>query len=137
MNKEEILNRLKNGESVDSIADAFTKALNEANAALEAEEKAKAIAEEKIEDTEILIDTVIDYLDTYYPELASYIDSEYGDKEIEEFIEELDATISMVTNLVKFTKKFETPKGKATVITNAPDDKADDIINSFLKAFNL
>lgn len=83
-NKEEILARLREGETIDDIANDLVAALNEAEKMLEAENKAKqeqAEAEakrlEKEAQLDALIDVIIDSINNYIkiaaPELAEYM----------------------------------------------------------------
>lgn len=66
----DILERLRNGESVDDIAAEMTKSLNEAKAAFDKENeeaKVKEAAEKaKYNDASVIVDEILDFLYTYY-----------------------------------------------------------------------
>lgn len=68
----DILTRLQNGESIDSIASEFTKQLNEAAAAYEAEQNAKAsaiaVASRKEDLIRSMITPFVTYIEEFHPD---------------------------------------------------------------------
>lgn len=143
--KEDILARLQNGETTDTIAAEMAAALNEAEAekkALDAEKVTKEKEEARVLDAkrvavDNLLDAVCDYL------VASGEDdfiTDIKDIETDKMIEMLDDSIKIAKSLEK-VKDLEfpmfsvnnLPKAKITV---APDS-ADKVISEFLKNLGL
>ena len=116
---DEILARLKNGESADDIAKSYTDALNKAIAA-KREEDNKRIEEEvfagKVADMMDILQLIADFVTRYYPELAKDADLNFSEDETKALLNELDKTI----------KFFKTPS-----------TKAEDAITTFLKLNGL
>lgn len=72
-NMNELLERMKAGESAESIAAEMTSALNAASKEYEevvAAEKAKQANAAKKSDMGLILDAIIDFLRTYYPGLC-------------------------------------------------------------------
>ena len=85
----EILNRLRKGESAETIAAELTDAIN---AAVEAHEAETAEKSNKIEDTEALMKHTQDYLEKYYPNTTT----ELGDPQ--DMIDLLDMLLDAKKN---------------------------------------
>lgn len=151
-NKEEILARLREGETIDDIANDLVAALNEAEKMLEAENKAKqeqAEAEAKRLEKEaqldalidVIIDSIINYIKIAAPELAEYM----SDKEFLSTVsmrETLDGLLEMyklIAAAYKPTRKEEDKEEKVRgkrVKTEAFDEvfDVDAILDSWIKS---
>lgn len=132
-----ILSLLQNGHSAEDIAKSFTDALNSAIQEQKAAEKAKKAASEKHADMKNILEEILLFFSTYYPELVPEVE-EISDEEIAEFINLIDEAVPDIVELVKTLKNlqnltFPAPTTKRKVKT----DSVDDIIETFLKAHNL
>ena len=108
--EKEILARLQNGESMDTIANEISSLLNSAKDAYEAEEAAKKAAAEsakrveecKVQEMEDIIELVADWAHTYYdvdPEIFDLITAEDVIKIIEECKAYVDAMEKLAASL--------------------------------------
>lgn len=67
---EDLMAAIQNGQSADDLAAEYAKALNEANARVEAEAKAKArAASVKVADAKAVVVPFVKYIQTYIPEV--------------------------------------------------------------------
>ena len=109
----DILERLRNGQSVDAIASELSEAINKANSTYQAELAAKAAAEkQKSENITICCDSIADYvmyyLETAHPDLLKEIveiDEEFeitGDH-VKEFLEH---AVTAIAPMLKIAKAF-------------------------------
>ena len=87
----EILERLRKGETEEAIAAEFTAKLNEAAATLRAEDT-------KGEDTEALLEHINEYFEKYYPNVPT-------DLCVKDFINTLDALVGTYDSLLKADPK--------------------------------
>ena len=148
--KEDILARLQNGESTDTIAQEMANALNEAAAekkALDAENAAKEkeearVLEAKRAAVDEMLDAICDYLVAAGE--ADFIE-DLKDIDTDKVIEMLDGAIDMAKSLEKL-KELEFPFAelhKAATINPrvhkivVDKDNADEVIADFLKGFGL
>ena len=71
---EDLMAAIQNGQSADDLAAEYAKALNEANARVKADAEAKAKAEAeartKIADAKAVVVPLVQYIQTYIPEMA-------------------------------------------------------------------
>ena len=149
--KADILARLQNGDTVDTIAAEMAAALNEAEAekkALDAEKAAKA--EEKtrvLEAKRAAVDDMLDALADYFV-AAGEGDLVWEIKEIktDKVIELLDGSIEMAKSLEKLKDLqfpmfgIDGPVSKPKVhkiVVDADAEDADKVIGDFLKNFGL
>lgn len=153
MDMNDILARLKNGETADDIAKNLTEMLNTANKQYE-EEKAKALAEEKakaevakkekqkLEDFCLLFAEVKDFLHQHYGYEYAELDM-ISAKDvlaaIDTYADLSDWTISFANKIgnnpiVKTTIKK--PIGEVKQATKNVANTVDDIITKFLKEMN-
>ena len=86
-----ILERLRNGETEETIAAEFTAKLNEAVATLKAEDT-------KGEDTEALLNHINEYFAKYYPSVPT-------DLSVKDFITTLDSLVGTCETLLKADPK--------------------------------
>lgn len=133
----DILTRLQNGETIDTIAAEFTKALNEANAAYEAEkaaaEKAKAKAKDsrKAELIRNMIAPFVLYLEEFHPDFhIDGIDLEAfanpTDEECADIAELIDSYVELLNS--PFLKMFGSAAMPATFkakTTSTPNHKVE------------
>lgn len=139
-----ILSLLAEGHSIDSIAEDFTKALNEAKKIQEETENEKKTA--RLEDAEDLIQTANYFFETYFPDTLRF---DFTGEELVNAMEEL------APDLRKFSKMIETlsetpttdKKEKPATLSSTPDKKEkpvtlsstpiSDPFSYFFKNFNL
>ena len=117
-NVNELAARLRNGESVDNIADELAAALNEATAIVEEEQAAKKKAyldrEAQLDSlADIIIDSFNNYLIVAEPELKELLTSEEGSREF--FRETLDAMLPTLVAMLKLDKEKEKNKKNSTM----------------------
>ena len=102
INSNEILEMLKSGKSVDEIASEYSKALNEAIKAKEEEDKKAKIDSKKLEDANLILDMIDEFIVNYYPKYKDAFTEVKG----EEFIEAVDSMIELADELTGlFDKK--------------------------------
>ena len=150
--KEDILARLQNGETADTIAEEMADMLNEAEAekkALDVEKVAKEREEARVSAAKRvavndMLDAVCDYLvaageDDFIKDL--------NEIDTDKVIEMLDGSIKMAKSLEKL-KDLQFPLGElhkaATInprvhkiVVDADEDNADEVIGNFLKSLGL
>ena len=95
INSNEILEMLKSGKSVDEIASEYSKALNEAIKAKEEEDKKAKIDSKKLEDANLILDMIDEFIVNYYPKYKDAFTEVKG----EEFIEAVDSMIELADEL--------------------------------------
>lgn len=111
VNQNDILARLQNGESADTIAQELVNALNAANAQFieeqAAAQKANDIAAQKAEFVEEMAEIVRDYIMTFHAD--SYIASMIQDQEIDpaEIVEMLDQSFEQLDQEIRKLKEIE------------------------------
>ena len=147
--KADILARLQNGETADTIAAEMAAVLNEAEAekkalAAEAEQKAERVLNAKRVAVDGMLDAVCDYLvaagESDFIEDLKEIDTD-------KVIEMLDGSIEMAKSLEKL-KELQFPFAEmhkaATInpkvhkiVVDADADNADQVIGDFLKKLGL
>ena len=120
-NVNELAARLRNGDSVDNIADELAAALNEATAIVEEEQAAKKKAyldrEAQLDSlADIIIDSFNNYLIVAEPELKELLTSEGGSREF--FRETLDAMLPTLVAMLKLDKEKEKNKKSSTMEIN-------------------
>ena len=133
MNMNEILARLQNGETPDSIAKEYTDALNSALQKYNEEKEAEKALSNKIADTSTLLENLKDYADCYYKDFVKVLD------EIDptDLIELFDSLVE----LAEVAKELE-KAGILTVKTCGDPNKCDckksvDPLSKFLKENGL
>ena len=128
MTKSEIIARLQNGESMDTIAAEISSMMTEAEdeyaAIQKAEEEAKSAAEAKMADAANIGVAIGAFLDKWYPE-ADTEDFPTNEKEV---INWIDSTIKLKDTLTA-TFSHTTPKAK---VIHSSD--VSDLIKSFFQA---
>ena len=146
-NKEDILARLQDGDSVDVIATEMANALNAAKTAYDEEEKRIAEANQKNEEKRTYVIPIIEAFANYAEhfgkqEIADKLDT-MEDKDFDGLAEAIDAMIELTEmaeklkvleygNPFAFTNPTGTkslPKPVQKVVKRTPDD----IISEFLK----
>jgi hypothetical protein len=123
-NVNDILAKLQNGESADSIAQAFADTLNAAIQKKEEEDKKVSIRENKIKHIGEILELVIDFIETYYPELAADLDLSSEETDLEAVVDELDRTIAGITTI-------------NTVLKTPATNSFDSIMGDFFKKNGL
>ena len=138
-NLDTILSLLAEGHSIDSIAEDFTKALNEAKKIQEETEKEKETA--RLEDAEDLIHTANYFFETYFPDTLRF---DFTGEELVNAMEELAPDLRKFSKMIEAlseTPKEETPKEetpdkkeKPATLSSTP---ISDPFSYFFKNFNL
>ena len=152
-NTDDILARLRNGESAEDIASTMTSMLNDAEATYKKEqaqakeaENAKALAARKRAAAEAIFAGVIDYFTAIgHPEVVKdYLNGKAYDEVVDEIVEGMDALFNTFHALDLFTKSFkdfEKPKVKVDTNANVAVPKKnrsyEESINDFFKRFGL
>ena len=152
-NTDDILARLRNGESAEDIASTMTNMLNDAEATYKKEqaqakesENAKALAARKRAAAEAIFAGVIDYFTAIdHPEVVKdYLNGKAYDKVVGEIVEGMDALANTFYALDLFTKSlkdFEKPKievdTRANVEASKKNRSYEESINDFFRRFGL
>ena len=122
INSNEILEMLKSGKSVDEIASEYSKALNEAIKAKEEEDKKAKIDSKKLEDANLILDMIDEFVVNYYPKYKDAFTEVKG----EEFIEAVDSMIELANEL---TGLFDDKKAKVL--------DTDTVFKDFFKKYGI
>lgn len=154
----DILERLRNGQSVDAIASELTEAINKANSTYQAELAAKEVAEKQKAETitvccDSIADYVMHYLETAHPDLLKEIvaideDFEITGDHVKEFLEH---SVNAITPMLKIAKALEavededemeeiafTGKPIFNPITKAEtDENLDKVFDKFFKVYDI
>ena len=152
-NTDDILARLRNGESAEDIASAMTSMLNDAEATYKKEqaqakkaENAKALAARKRAAAEAIFAGVVHYFTAIdHPEVVKdYLNGKAYDEVVDEIVEGMDALFNTFHALDLFTKSlkdFEKPKVKvgtnANVAASKQNRSYEESINDFFRRFGL
>ena len=143
-NLDTILSLLAEGHSIDSIAEDFTKALNEAKKIQEETENEKKTA--RLEDAEDLIQTANYFFETYFPDTLRF---DFTGEELVNAMEELAPELRKFSKMIEAlseTPKEETPntKEKPATLSSTPNKPItlsstpiSDPFSYFFKNFNL
>lgn len=154
LNKDDILARLQNGESVETIADEIADVLNAANGEFQEEKRKAAEAEkgkelQKLADLQDIIDLMHDFCIEYYCENDEDINTVQAAfatldaKSVNKMIEDIgEYAIRLMKMEEYFDKMFGTPAVKKLPKKSAPaptaeTKSADDVIGSFLSSMGL
>lgn len=130
-NLDTILSLLAEGHSIDSIAEDFTKALNEAKKIQEETEKEKETA--RLEDAEDLIHTANYFFETYFPDTLRF---DFTGEELVNAMEELAPELRKFSKMIEALSETPTPdkKEKPATLSSTP---ISDPFSYFFKNFNL
>lgn len=138
----DILARLRNGESMDaigmSIADILNEAQNAYDAELEAAKQAQAandLAIKKRELAEDFIHLMQDYGDLVCPGSRDIL-SEYTDEDLDEMIHAIDQMFNLLQFAIQMRAALEEkPQTKSQITPNPQLGKSDDeVLANFLKS---
>lgn len=154
----DILERLRNGQSVDAIASELSEAINKANSTYQAELAAKEAAEQqKAEAIDICCDSIADYvmhyLETAHPNLLKEIveideNFEITGKHVKEFLEH---SVAAIGPMLKVAKVFGVEEEEDTLteiaFTGKPvfnsttkaevDENLDKVFDKFFKVYGI
>ena len=149
----DILERLRNGQSVDAIASELSEAINKANSTYQAELAAKEAAEQrKAEAITICCDSIADYvmhyLETAHPNLLKEIveideDFEITGDHVKEFLEH---SVAAIGPMLKVAKAFgvEEEEMEEVTFTGKPvftkaetDENLDKVFDKFFKVYGI
>lgn len=141
MNYEEIMQRLANGETMDTIAQEMEDMLNKANAELRAQEEAKvkaAEAEAKAAETELrkndLADTIARCMNEYVV-VCGYENPEIQLTDVREILDGLLELIPLFKNL---NVQIMAPKASKKVgIAGKGKPAVDDVFAEFFKSLGI
>ena len=127
INSNEILEMLKSGKSVDEIASEYSKALNEAIKAKEEEDNKAKIDSKKLEDANLILDMIDEFIVNYYPKYKDAFTEVKG----EEFIEAVDSVIELADELTGLFDGFKAKDKKAKVLDT------DTVFKDFFKKYGI
>ena len=127
INSNEILEMLKSGKSVDEIASEYSKALNEAIKAKEEEDKKAKIDSKKLEDANLILDMIDEFIVNYYPKYKDAFTEVKG----EEFIEAVDSIIELADELTGLFDGFKVKDKKVKVLDT------DTVFKDFFKKYGI
>ena len=137
----DILTRLRNGESMDTIGQSIADVLNEAQEAYIAEQAAKvkeaeaaALAQTKRDMALDLIGIIQDYGNLVAPEAAKVLD-EIDDTDIDAMVATLDEMFHMMTAMAQLKAQLEKVQTKSEKIP-VPVKRAksdDEVLANFIK----
>ena len=152
----DILERLRNGQSVDAIASELSEAINKANSTYQAELAAKEAAEkQKAETITVCCDSIADYvmlyLETAHPDLLKEIaeideDFEITGDHVRKFLED---SMTAIAPMLKIAKAFGVEENEAEEIafTGKPafnpttkaevDENLDKVFDKFFKVYGI
>ena len=148
---EDLMAAIQNGQSADDLAAEYAKALNEANARVKADAEAKLKAEAearaavtKIADARAVVEPLVNYLQTYIPEMdlgeVTDADLDEAAKFLVATIDELKVQLAPQLKLLKMLGGLdldgEAPKLNITRKPQTIGDKKDPIAD-FLKDMGL
>lgn len=148
---EDLMAAIQNGQSADDLAAEYAKALNEANARVKADTEAKLKAEAearaavtKIADARAVVEPLVNYLQTYIPEMdlgeVTDADLDEAAKFLVATIDELKVQLAPQLKLLKMLGDLdldgEAPKLNITRKPQTIGDKKDPIAD-FLKDMGL
>lgn len=131
--KEEILARLKKGETADNIADELIKTLNSANDIYIQEQKAKEANEiKKNNEMQYIIDTIYDFCRSWYCETDEDV------KTLDEVFDHLDAK-SVLANIEAFSAYAAELNDFVDQFNAVPKDNtnADAVLADYIKSLGL
>ena len=138
----DILTRLRNGESMDTIGQSIADVLNAANEAYIAEQevaKAKAAEADLIAAKRALaidmVEIIQEYGELVAPD-AEDIFSNVSDEDIDAMVETLDQMFNMMSSLMQLKHDLEkatTPKQAVKVVAKHPKSD-DEVLNNFIKS---
>ena len=134
----DILARLRNGESMDTIGQSIADVLNEAQEAYtaelavkEKEAEAAAMAQTKRDMALDLIDIIRDYGRMVAPEAADILDN-VDDEDIDAMIVTLDQMFQMMKSMAQLKINLEKAQVKSTKIPIKHAKSDDDILANFI-----
>jgi hypothetical protein len=156
----DILERLRNGQSVDAIASELSEAINKANSTYQAELAAKEAAEKQKTETitvccDSIADYVMHYLETAHPDLLKEIaeideDFEITGDHVRKFLED---SMTAIAPMLKIAKAFGVEKdedemeeitftGKpvfnpVTTTKAETDENLDKVFDKFFKVYGI
>lgn len=155
----DILERLRNGQSVDAIASELSEAINKANSTYQAELAAKEAAEKQKAETitvccDSIADYVMHYLETAHPGLLKEIaeideDFEITGDHVKEFLEH---SVNAITPMLKIAKALEVVEEEEDEVqeiafTGKPifnpttkaevDENLDSVFDKFFKTYGI
>ena len=150
LNEKDILARLQNGETVETIAAELTKALNNANAAYTKEQEAQKAEvakkeKQKIADMQEILDLLYNFCVNYYCETTDDLETVENAftgldaKTVIQMVEEASVEISNLEkeleNALQFFNAALLFKSVTPVKPKAKN--SDDVINNFLSSLGL
>ena len=139
INTNDIIARLRNGESVETIADEMAKALNEAETTFRDEENARRAAELEKNKKEAMLNSIAndliscieEYIEVAFPNLYDTLFAEGEPLDTKTVREMLDSTLSVAGDLGTLTQMFKTaPIEKINIQTT--DKEVNDLIKDMM-----
>lgn len=141
LNKDYILEELRNGREYEDIMKDITDALNEASKAFEQEQSEEEEKRYQVDDMQEIIDLIHDYFIDYYGKTNKDIDEinkAFKNVKAEEIVELFDNCLKLANSLADLDQMFNLgkktksdPKGEIEV--NVDEIEPDKILSDFLK----
>ena len=138
----DVLARLRNGESMDTIGQSIADVLNAANEAYIAEQ---AIAQAKAAEADLIaakralaidmVEIIQEYGELVAPD-AEDVFSNVSDEDIDAMVESLDQMFNMMSSLMQLKRDLEkatTPK-QAVKVATKPSKSDDEVLSNFIKS---
>lgn len=140
-NMNDILARLRNGETAEDIAKDFTTAINEASSAYAAETREAEKRKEKIEAARKAIIAMNEYMRVCHPDAAMTSDllmiEDMSDEKCEQLIETVDAIINFYEGCATaFAPIKLTVKSAKEPVAKQPTD-LDSIFSNFFREMKI
>ena len=142
ISEKDILTRLRNGESMDTIGQSIADVLNAAQSAYDAEleaakqaEAANTLAIKKRELAEDFIHLMQDYGDLVCPGSRDILE-DYTDEDLDEMIHAIDQMFNLLQFAIQMRAALEKkpqPKSHITPATKAPKSD-DEVLANFIKS---
>lgn len=137
MNYEEIMQRLANGETMDTIAQEMEDMLNKANAELRAQEEAKAKEAEAAE-MELRKNDLADAIARHMNEYVVVCGYENPEIQLTDVREILDGMLELVPLFKNLNVQIMTPKtSKKVGIAGKGKPAVDDVFAEFFKSLGI
>lgn len=138
IDKNYFLNRLANGEDMDTIgneiAAMMTEAINEHNANLEAEAKRQAEVEKEAAKRDLIEEMVDIVKELAILEGMDPDELQVTDEDMDQLVAAFTEMFAAMRDLKKLFSSIDTPKARKATIEVKPTD--DQILADFLKMFN-
>jgi flagellar hook-basal body complex protein FliE len=135
----DVLTRLRNGESMDTIGQSIADVLNAAQDAYRAEQEAAKQAESEMVNAKRelamdLVDLIQAYGELVAPETADLLD-DIDDEDIDAMVQTLDDMFHMMSAVAQLKVNLEKAQPKSRIVPATKTPKSDDeVLSNFIKS---